>query len=110
MTILNTIKEVIPIPFDCSDFDGELILLANTAFFALKEIGIGPEVPFKIDSDTETSEFECEEGQLDAAMSYVALKVRKAFDPPANATLMQSLDNTIHEIETRLQWNSDYGM
>lgn len=110
MSILGDIKKMMPLPEDCTDFDTALITHANSAFFNLKQLGIGPTTAFKITGDSdEWSDFECTEDQTGPVKEYVCLKVKKKFDPPVNSTAVAALNETIMEVENRLLWNGDYG-
>ena len=110
MSILGDIKKVMPLPEDCTDFDTALIMHINSAFFNLKQLGIGPKTAFKITGDSnEWSEFECTEEQLEPVKEYVGLKTKKKFDPPVSSTAVTALNESIIEVENRLLWNGDYG-
>ena len=84
-------------------FDDDVILHTNTVFMALRQMGIGPSTPFRIEDEiAEWRDFTEDIEQLEAVKSYVSLKVKLIFDPPQSSTVMQAIKDTITECEWRL--------
>lgn len=107
-SILKSIKEASGVNLDDSAFDGELILHTNTAFMTLRQIGVGPEIAFSIEDDTSTwNDFIDDDKLLPMVKSYVALKVRRLFDPPTSSSLDTALENVLNEYEWRLNIEGD---
>lgn len=103
-SILNTIKKLLGgIEADCTDFDSEIIAQINTAFMFLRQMGVGPVEGFSIEDSTAIwSDFITEIQNFEAVKTYIHLKVKLVFDPPASATVIQAYKETIAECEWRL--------
>lgn len=107
-SILNYVKDAAGVSMDDSAFNGELIMHINATFMILRQIGVGPEKPFFIEDDSSTwDEFTEDENLLPLVRSYVALRVRKLFDPPVSSPLVEAMNSTIAEYEWRLQVEAD---
>lgn len=105
VSILNDIKALIGIPEHVKDFDTALILHCNTVFSGLSQIGLGPNTGFYIIDDSWLwSDLIEGEVNLHNVKSYVYLKVKLLFDPPANATLVNSIESQINELEWRIRF------
>lgn len=105
-TILSSIKPMCNVfPMDPS-FDTVLIPYANTAFMYLRQMGVGPKEPFRINETTEWSAFfgsgDAEEKDIEAARTYIGYKTRLLFDPPTNQTQINAINEAIKEAEWRL--------
>ena len=103
-SILNSIKKLLGMPLDYTPFDTDIIIHINTVFANLAQMGVCPnEQGFQIeDSSTEWSEFTDDDMLINNVKTYVYLKVRLIFDPPANGTIIDSINNQINELEYRL--------
>ena len=85
-------------------FDRELVIHINAAFARLTQLGVGPVQGFRIQDDSTTwDEFVTDITQEAYCKSYVYLKVRRIFDPPANSTLAKAIDEEIKEYEYLLK-------
>jgi hypothetical protein len=102
-SILTSVKLMLGITEENTDFDTQLILHINTVFMNLNQLGVGPENGFRIeDNMTDWEEYITEEDNIDAVKSYVYLKTKLLFDPPLSATVMEATKQMIHELEWRL--------
>lgn len=102
-SILNDIKKLLGIASDYTQFDTDLILHINSVFMVLNQLGIGPAEGFRITSDEETwDQYISNDDNLDAIKTYMHLKVKVVFDPPLNASVMESHKQMISELEWRL--------
>ena len=109
-SILTSVKEGIGVGADCEAFDKILIMHINTVFALLKRMGVGPKEGFRIDGKKNTwDEFidDDSDSTLEAAKSYVTLKVNIVFDPPASATLLEAMKEAIKELEWSLNFEDD---
>lgn len=107
-SILRTIKHMLGLDSDCDDFDMDLIVFINSAFFNLAQLGVGPEDPFSIDGDGQTwGKFSSDIENCQAVKEYVYLKTRLSFDPPSNSFVLQSIEKQIAEIEWRLMTEAE---
>lgn len=102
-SILLSIKQLLGILESETHFDTDIIIHINTALTTLKQLGVGPEDGYKvIDANNKWSEFIQDKDRLDSVKTYIYLKVKLVFDPPLNASLMDSFKETIRELEWRL--------
>lgn len=102
-SVLNSVKKPLGLDFQYTAFDADLILSINAAFSVLNQLGVGPDAGFFITSDEEKWEdFQVPDNQLNLAMTYVVLKVKSLFDPPATSYLIEAMNKQILECEWRL--------
>lgn len=102
-SILISIKKLLGIDKDCKDFDPDIITHINTVFMVLTQLGIGPTEGFFIENkEAVWSDYINDEINLKAIKTYIYLKVRLVFDPPTNSSLIESIQNSIKELEWRL--------
>lgn len=102
-SILNSIKKLLGIGPDYTEFDTDIILHINSVFMILNQMGVGPEKGFRINDATEKwSDYMIDEDNIESVKSYVYLKVKIMFDPPLNSTVMEAHKQMITELEWRL--------
>lgn len=102
-SILETIKHKLGGLVDEETyFDSDLIDFINSAFTKLWQLGVGPiDQPFKIESGSETwDEFEYD--NIEMVKEWIFLHVKNIFDPPANASVLQSYKDRMLEDEFRM--------
>lgn len=107
--ILPSIKKLLGIPFDNEHFDVDLILFINAAFATLFQLGVGPkEQAYKISNNDDVwVDFIGDKTNIENVKTYVFLKTKLAFDPPATGAAMESLKELIKESEWRLNVECD---
>ena len=109
-SILTSVKKMLGISKDCTDFDADIIMHINTVFMILNQLGVGPSTCFTIEDDIPTwSDFIPDGQNLEMIKSYMYMKVRLLFDPSASSTVMQSMNQAISEMEWRLNVSVDPG-
>jgi hypothetical protein len=102
-SILKSTKKILNLADDYTPFDLDIITHINAAFSVLDQLGVGPEGGFSIVDDTTLwSEYTAPPNQLQLVKTYVYLKVRLVFDPPATSFLIESMNKQILEYEWRL--------
>lgn len=103
-SILTSIKKLLGIAQECTDFDMDLIIHINSVLMILTQLGVGPEKGFTIEDSRDLWEdfLEDDLSKLEAARTFVYLKVRLIFDPPSNSAVIESINRTISELEWRL--------
>lgn len=101
-SILTSIKKLLGITAEYTDFDEDIIMHINSVFMVLKQLGVGPKNGFSITGDTEQWTDFIAADNVQLVKSYMYLKVRLMFDPPINAALIESIKNQITEFEWRL--------
>lgn len=102
-SILTSIKKMLGIAEDYTQFDADLIMHINSVFLNLTQLGVGPESGFTIEDEyTEWTDFISNSAQLQAVKSYMYLKVKLLFDPPLSTAVIESTNRMIAELEWRL--------
>ena len=110
-SILSSVKANLGIPEDDYFFDHSLIVHINSIFSILRQIGCGPSEGYEISSNENAwDEFLQNEPQkLQLVKTYMAMRVRQLFDPPANGTVAQALERQTAEMEWRISTICDPG-
>lgn len=102
-SILTSIKKMLGIAEDYTEFDEDIITHINSVFLNLTQLGVGPEEGFMIEDDTAVWEdFIDDTIQLQAVKTYMYLKVKLLFDPPLSSSVTESFTRMIAELEWRL--------
>lgn len=102
-SILNSIKKVLNLPIDDTDFDQDVLMHVNSVFATLAQLGVGPPTGFMIEDATTTWDaFLGTDLLLNSVKSYMYLKVRLMFDPPQNPHIFTALEKNAQEFEWRL--------
>lgn len=103
-SILTSIKKLLGITEDCTDFDIDIVMHINSVFSVLTQLGVGPSEGFAIEDDKDTwDEFMSDNPKLNMVKTYIYQKVRLSFDPPSNSTVLASMERMIQELEFRLK-------
>ena len=101
--ILTSIKKMLGVAEDYTEFDEDIITHINSVFLNLTQLGVGPEEGFMIEGDTSVWEdFINDSIQLQAVKTYMYLKVKLLFDPPLSSSVTESFTRMIAELEWRL--------
>lgn len=109
-SILLSTKKLLGIEPDVTAFDDALILNINTALSILHQLGVGPDGGLNISGEGSTwEELTGGDNRLSMVRTYVHMKVRMMFDPPASSAVMESMENNLKEIEWRILAVLDYG-
>lgn len=107
-SILTSIKKLLGIEPDYTVFDTDLIIHINSVFSILNQLGIGPDDGFVIsDENSKWDEYINGLNNIEMVKTYVYLKVRLIFDPPASGTATECINKQIAELEWRLTSVSD---
>lgn len=102
-SILTSIKKLLGITEDYTQFDTDIMLHINSVFAILNQLNIGPEEGFSInDKESKWNEFIDNEQLLQSVISDVYFRVRLMFDPPTNSALLDSFKKQIDELEWRM--------
>ena len=109
-SILNTIKKLLGLSSDYTEFDTDIIIHINSVFSILQQLGVGPDNGFSIsDASTTWSSYINNDKQINDVITYMYLKVRLLFDPPANSSILNAQKELISELEWRLNVAVDDG-
>ena len=102
-SILTSIKKMLGVAEDYTEFDEDIITHINSVFLNLTQLGVGPEEGFMIEDDTAVWEdFIDDSIRLQAVKTYTYLKVKLLFDPPLSSSVTESFTRMIAELEWRL--------
>ena len=102
-SILDSIKKLLGITSDINSFDMDIIIHINSVFMALRQMGVGPKDGFSIEGNVEIwTDFSENIGLIEAVKTYIYLKVRLIFDPPASSSVIEVYNQQIKELEWRL--------
>lgn len=110
-SILNTIKKMLGPDDSYEAFDTEIIVHINTALSTLAQLGVGPRKGFRITGTDETWGDFISDGSVDleGIKTYIYMKVKMIFDPPASSFVMKAMEESCKELEWRLNVTVDPG-
>lgn len=102
-SILTSIKKLLGITEECTDFDADIITHINTVLATLNQLNVGASDGFAIsDKSSKWTDFMGDDKRLNLVKSYVHMKVRLLFDPPLSSSVMDAINNTVKELEWRI--------
>lgn len=102
-SILTSIKKLIGITEEYTQFDVDIMIHINSAFGILRQLGVGPTDGFRISGKEDTwDQFLQDEKKLELVKTYVYLKVKILFDPPISSAVMDCVNREISQCEWRL--------
>ena len=107
-SILTSIKKLLGITAEYTQFDTDLIIHINSVFSIVTQLGVGPSTGFSIhDEYSVWTDFLPEDPRLEMVKTYVYLKVRLMFDPPDRSAVADAMKRQIDELEFRLNVAAD---
>ena len=107
-SILNTIKSMLGPDSSYEVFDQDILVHINMAIATLTQLGVGPASGFRVTGKDETwGELLGDRVDLDMAKTYIYMKVRIAFDPPANSSVLAAYKEACAEMEWRMNVTVD---
>lgn len=103
-SILTSIKKLLGIAEEYTQFDDDIIMHINSVFMTLTQLGVGPSEGFSIEDDSAYwSDFIPYLNKLQAVKTYIYLKVRLVFDPTSlGSATLAAYERQIQELEWRL--------
>lgn len=102
-SILDSTKKALGIAADYNVFDPDILMHINGVFTTLEQLGIGPVGGFAIEDKEPTWDAYLEgDLRLNSVKTYVYLRVRLLFDPPATSFAINAIQEQIKELEWRL--------
>ena len=107
-SILLSIKKLLGMdPIEFTQYDTDLIIHINTIIEFLNQLGVDIPEGFKInDENALWSDYlnKPEYNDIkDSIKNYIYLRVRLVFDPSTNPSLLNSINDTIKELEWRIR-------
>jgi hypothetical protein len=107
-SILTSIKKMLGIEEEYTQFDQDIILDINSVLMVLMQLGVGTETGFFITDKSATwANFLGDRKDIEALKSYIYMKVRLMFDPPATSFLIEAIERQIAEFEWRINIQVD---
>ncbi|WMI34446.1 hypothetical protein SEA_DAMASCUS_8 [Microbacterium phage Damascus] len=107
-SILHDVKQIVGQEWDDTTFDLDIKTHINSVFADLEQIGVGPKDGFEITDHTQLwDEYLLGNVKLNSVKSYIYIRVRLLFDPPATGPLAQSLQAQADKWEWRLMVQTD---
>lgn len=107
-SILITIKKMLGLDAEYNVFDPEIIVYINTAINVLEQLGVGADGYTVTSAESTWAEFLTDISKLEGVKTYIYIRVRMLFDPPANSTLSKTLEDTARELEWRLNVKAEH--
>ena len=103
-SILTSIKKLLGIAEENTDFDTDIVIHINSVFTTLTQLGVGPAEGFYIEDESPMWEnFIDDPNKLQAVKTYMYLKVRLLFDPSSlGSSTLAAYERQIQELEWRL--------
>lgn len=102
-SILNSVKKVLGLDVEYKAFDPDITMFINGVFDTLRQLGIGPDEGFAIEGSEETwDDYFAGSQRINAVKTYVYLRVRLLFDPPATSFAITAMEKQVLELEWRL--------
>lgn len=108
-SILNSVKKMLGIFPEVTDFDEDITMNLNSAIATLTQLGVGPTNGFFIEDDEITYE-DFIGGNipiLHSVKMYLYFRTRLGFDPPSSSYVLSSMEKQVSELEWRLKTMSE---
>lgn len=104
-SILDTVKKMLSIDPSNTTFDIDITIHINSVFAALNQMGVGPTTIFSIEDNTSNwSDFINGQELVNSVRTYMYLKVKMVFDPPATSFALDAYQKQIDEYEWRMNF------
>ncbi len=102
-SILQSTKKKLGPSADYDAFDHDILVSINSTFATLYDVcNFGGDKPVHIEGPDETWSDILEDHRVEWVKDYMYMKVKLAFDPPANGTLLENYKAQIAELEWRI--------
>lgn len=105
-SVLDSVKLNLGIPIEYSHFDQQILLHLNSVLAILPQLGVGSQEGFFVQDGSFTW------GEILGDMAkpylymyvktYVCLRVRLLFDPPASSGAIDAIERQVRELEWRI--------
>lgn len=107
-SIFESIKSLLGPDASYDVFDQDILIHINTAIAVLTQLGVGPATGFMVTGPDETwRDFIGDDKILQMVKTYIYMKVKMAFDPPANSSVLNAYNEACKEYEWRLNVETD---
>ena len=109
-SILESIKQLLGVSADDTNFDKEIIIYINGALMIINQLGVGPDGYAITDASNTWEEFLMNRTDLELVKAAVYLRVCLIFDPPQNSFLVNAIKEQIVEYDWRIEINHTLGV
>ena len=107
-SIFSSVKKVVGLLGDDGSFDEDILLHINSVVSTLRQLGLSIPADFYVRDDVQTwRDLLGEFRDLDLVKSYMTMKVRLMFDPPASSFGLASMTEMVKELEWRINVLTD---
>lgn len=100
-SILTSVKKRLGIVEEYEVFDEDIIMDINTVFGILNQLGVGKDYFTISDKTSKWTDFLGDTKSLEMVKTYMYMKVRMMFDPPAGSA-SEAMKSAIDELEFRI--------
>lgn len=109
-SILDSVKKLLGVARCNNDFDQDIIIHINSVLFILSQMGIVKTEDFEVVDESKSwgDILMSDQFNLFALKSWVGLKVRMLFDPPASSILAEAINSNLKELEWRIYITENY--
>jgi hypothetical protein len=102
-SILNSVKKLLGITPRYDVFDDDILIHVNASLVVLAQLGVESAANVYVSDDTtHWNDLNIPADQLQIVKSYLPLKVRLLFDPPATSFLIEAVEKQLVEYEWRI--------
>lgn len=106
-SILTDVKAFVGIVEEDESFDKQIIMCINSVFSSLTQVLAGKDEHFYITDKSAQWEHYVSDYKIDWIKMNVCMNVKKMFDPPTNATVMQAINDVAAETQWRAYIDAD---
>lgn len=108
-SILNSVKKLLGIEPDYTEFDVDIMLNINASISTLSQIGVGPYDGYIVTGADNTYDDYLGEDCPETSMvkMYLFYKTKLGFDPPQSSIVAEAIKEAIKETEWRLNVQVD---
>ena len=109
-SILTSIKKLMGLTEEYDAFDQDILILINSIFFELEQIGVKAKEGFVLSDKTSVwSDYSDDDRLLNVLKPYIYMKTKLTFDPPTSSGALDSMNRIIDRFEWRINLYSDTG-
>lgn len=102
-SILVSIKKLLGSVEEYTCFDADILMHINSALAILTQLGVGPSEGYIVKDANDTwNDFLPPSKKQEFVKTFVYLKVKLIFDPPASSTVFESMTRAANELEWRI--------